>query len=206
MGIKSITTLVVLTGLLLLGAAGYFIGGFYGIGADEPHWPVTEELIAEVRDASITRASDGVEVPADLGSDERIRRGAGNYQAMCAVCHLTPGQQSGELFAGLYPQPPRFAMQQSINPQRGFWVIKHGIKMTGMPAWGGSNTDDDIWSLVAFLRAMPGMDEEGYQTLVASSDGHTHGGVATDGHDNSDGHHDIEKSAKDEHFADGHTH
>ncbi|MDH5356881.1 MAG: cytochrome c, partial [Gammaproteobacteria bacterium] len=162
-----------------------------------------------VRDASISKAALDISVPDELDNAERIRRGAGNYAAMCATCHLTPGQESSEMFAGLYPQPPRFYLDEVIEEKRAFWVVKHGLKMTGMPAWGGSNTDDDIWSLVAFLRAMPEIEPDHYRTLVAKSDGHTHGKekAAQMSHDNGDGHHDAEATKKmDDHNSDGHSH
>lgn len=62
------------------------------------------------------------------------------------------------------------------NPTAAFWVIKHGIKMTGMPAWGKSMDDEYVWGLVAFLNQHPGMPTGRYPELVAASGGHQHGG------------------------------
>jgi hypothetical protein len=83
------------------------------------------------------------------------------------------------------------------NPAATFWVIKHGIKATGMPAWGKSMGDPYIWGMVAFLDQLPNMDAEQYQTLVASSGGHEHGGGETQMHDHEGQH----GSAKADHHA-----
>lgn len=85
-------------------------------------------------------------------------------------------------------------------------MIKHGIKATGMPAWGKSMGDEYIWGMVAFLNQLPTMDAKQYQTLVASSGGHQHGGGETQMHnhegqhgDNKPGHHDNSGGGDDHH-------
>jgi hypothetical protein len=95
---------------------------------------------------------------------------------MCVACHLAPGAAGTELSQGLYPAPPNLSTQAIRSPEHAFWVIKHGIKASGMPAWGKSMDDPYIWDMVAFLQAMPTMDAAAYRDLVASSDGHSHGG------------------------------
>ena len=49
-----------------------------------------------------------------------------------------------------------------------FWILKHGIKMAGMPAWA-DHSDDELWATVAFLRKLPGMTEPDYARLVMQS-------------------------------------
>jgi mono/diheme cytochrome c family protein len=70
-----------------------------------------------------------------------------------------------EVRAGLYPHPPNLAQEEVDDAQRAFWIIKHGIKMSAMPAWGRSLDDAAIWDVVAFLQRMPGMTPEAYQQL-----------------------------------------
>lgn len=186
-----IKVVVVLAVIGLIAAAGFVYSGVYGIGADEPHWPVTSGLIAALRDRSIA-ARSRTEVPPDLGSDERVRRGAGNYDAMCTGCHLKPGMADSEIRKGLYPQPPNLAQAMAghahdadadaaaaaARAARQFWVIKHGIKMTAMPAWSMGGMDDGtIWDMVALLQKLPGMPEADYQALVEASEGHAHAGA-----------------------------
>ena len=102
------------------------------------------------------RARD-IEVPP-LGSAEQMRSGAGNYAAMCVGCHLAPGVAPTELSQGLYPAPPALAeATRDGDPAATFWVIKHGLKSTGMPAWGRFMEDHYIWSLVAFVEQLPSL-------------------------------------------------
>jgi len=78
---------------------------------------------------------------------------------MCIGCHLAPGVAETELSQSLYPAPPNLAkIGVDGNPSAAFWVIKHGIKATGMPAWGKSMGDEYIWGMVAFLNQLPTMD------------------------------------------------
>ncbi|HET9485757.1 MAG TPA: cytochrome c, partial [Xanthomonadales bacterium] len=106
--------------------------------------------------------------------------GAGNYSAMCAACHLSPDAQETELAIGLYPRPPRWDTLAGIDPREAFWVVKHGIKSSGMPAWGKSMDDEYLWGLVAFMGQFGSMTAAQYSALVAASPGHRHGGGETD--------------------------
>ena len=186
-------TIIWLLGALIMLAAGagaFIWSGAYNIAADDPHWPVTEEILETVRERSIeARAGDAVAV--DLADESLVRAGAGNYEAMCATCHLEPGEDGTELSNGLNPPPPDLTEHDAEDPAATFWVIKHGIKMTGMPAWGRSMDDQSIWGVVAFLQRLPGMSSADYHELVESSGGHSHG------HGESDADHDHE--AGDEH-------
>ena len=67
---------------------------------------------------------------------------------------------------GMYPKPPDLS-RTHVAPQVAFWVIKHGIKMSAMPAWGGSHDDIAIWSMVAFLQKLPSMNPAQYKAIVA---------------------------------------
>ena len=84
-----------------------------------------------------------------------LRQGAGNYNAMCMQCHLAPGMQGTELSRGLYPPPPDLT-RETVDAAGAFWVIKHGIKASGMPAWGRSMGDEYIWNMTAFVQQLPG--------------------------------------------------
>ena len=161
--------------------AGAVWSGLYDVGADAPHTRPVHALLETVRDRSIAvRAADLS--PPDLADEARIRHGAGNYDAMCADCHGVPGREPGDLQRGLYPAPPALA-DAAVDPRVAFWTIKHGIKASGMPAWGGHMGDDDIWNLVAFVATLPALDGERYAAAVAASGGHVHDGGRDDHHD-----------------------
>ncbi|ALN57978.1 cytochrome c [Lysobacter yananisis] len=163
--------------VLAAGAAGAAAlwSGIYDVGADAPHTRPVYAVLEYARERSVATRASAIAVPADLDDAERVRRGAGNYAAMCAGCHLTPGAGPSELSRGLYPAPPNLS-QREVDAASAFWTIKHGIKASGMPAWGGSMDDAHLWDLVAFLGRLPSLDAQGYRELVARSDGHSHGG------------------------------
>lgn len=149
-----------------VGALGYVRSGAYPIGADVPHASTTRHLIDTLRDASTQRAAGDVTVPGDLDDATRIAEGAHEYSDECAGCHLAPDIASTGLRSGLYPQPPNLANDGIDNPAEAFWIIKHGIKMSAMPAWGRTHDDRTLWSIVAFLRKLPGLTPAQYHAMA----------------------------------------
>ncbi|WP_324733788.1 c-type cytochrome [Pseudomonas paeninsulae] len=179
-------------------AGAYF--GLVNVGADDPHFPAVHAFLTMARDRSIEVRSRDIPVP-DLEDKALIRAGAGNYNSMCIGCHLAPGVAETELSQSLYPAPPNLTKAGvDGNPAAAFWTIKHGIKATGMPAWGKSMGDPYIWGMVAFLQQLPTLDAQQYQTLVASSSGHQHGGGETIMH-NHEGQHGGAEAAGEDHHA-----
>lgn len=170
--------LVLAAGLAMISVVAY--NGWIDVAADTPHDPLVFNAIEWARERSIARRLEDISSPKDLGSEQRVRLGAGNYEAMCSGCHLKPGVTDSEIRQGLYPQPPSLTAEaddEITHPARRFWIIKHGIKASGMPAWGkGGMTDEDIWNLVAFLDRLPDMTSEQYLALQVVSKGHMHGG------------------------------
>jgi mono/diheme cytochrome c family protein len=158
--------------LLLAGLSLFVYSGAYNVAADEPHWPLTHQLLQKVRDRSIASRSAGIALP-NLADKDLIALGAEHYREMCTGCHLAPGIDDTEMRAGLYPLPPSLA-KTSRRPQEQFWIIKHGLKMSGMPAWGATHDDEAIWGMVAFLRQLPGLDAAEYAALTGAADGSNH--------------------------------
>ncbi|MFC5526367.1 c-type cytochrome [Rhodanobacter ginsengisoli] len=162
----SITVAVVAT-IAVAGAVGFVYSGLYNIGADDHHTRPVSALMQTLRERSIEAHSQHISVP-DLEDPQLILKGAGQYAAMCTQCHLKPGMENSEIRPGLYPQPPNLSKFRP-DPREAFWVIKHGIKMSAMPAWGFSHDDATIWSMVAFLQKLPDMTPEQYQDIVAKA-------------------------------------
>ena len=157
-------------------AAGAVYFGVINVGADDPHSAPVYAILSIARDRSIEVRSRNIQVP-DLSQEALIREGAGNYNSMCVGCHLAPGLAGTELSNSLYPAPPNLSkLGVDGHPAAAFWIIKHGIKSTGMPAWGKSMADPYIWGMVAFLQQLPSLDAEQYKALITSSGGHQHGG------------------------------
>lgn len=173
--LKLLTTLLLAVLAVILIGAGVVYFGLINVAADNPHNPLVHTLLETARERSIAVRADSIEVP-DLSDPELIRSGAGNYDAMCVICHLAPGVDSTELSQNLNPAPPNLAdPNRTDDPAIDFWIIKHGIKATGMAAWGKSMADPSIWGLVALLEQLPSLTTMEYQALVSASGGHQHG-------------------------------
>ena len=148
--------LVAVALLVLIGAAAVGIyAGLYNIAADVPHTQPVYWLLETVRDRSVEARVRDIVVPNDLKDPNRISRGAGQYADMCSGCHLAPGMKRTEISQGLYPRAPELRRKTTLTPAEQFWVVKHGIKMTGMPAWGVTHDEDLLWDVVAFVRKLP---------------------------------------------------
>jgi mono/diheme cytochrome c family protein len=163
-----IKSLLIVLLLAVLGGAGFVYSGWYDIGADSPHWSSTHAVLETLRQRSIAHHAAGLAVPAGLDDPAVVLAGAGQYAAMCTGCHLAPGMAGSEIRPGLYPRPPDLS-RVPVDPRQAFWAIKHGIKMSAMPAWGASHDDATIWSMVAFLRKLPELTPAEYRAIVAKA-------------------------------------
>jgi mono/diheme cytochrome c family protein len=146
-----------LLGLAVLGIiAGVVVmlSGVVNVAATIPHNPITALVLSTTMDNSVRHHAKGV------------MDGVRHYREMCVGCHLAPGINSSEIRKGLLPEPPK--LQEAVDewkPNELFWVIKNGVKMTGMPAWGPTHSDQKIWAIVAFLEKLPHMTAEQYKEM-----------------------------------------
>ena len=168
--------------LLLTGAIAMFIvaaavaaivalSGLYNVAADAPHFEATKALIAGIRERSVESRLGGINVPP-LADAHMIADGASDYDAMCTACHLAPGMGENEMRPGMNPKPPILWKMRNTDPREQFWIIKHGIKMTGMPAWGVTHNDAEIWNMVAFLQKLPSLSSAQYKAIVMAGGTH----------------------------------
>jgi mono/diheme cytochrome c family protein len=151
-----------------IGAAVFFFGGYYDVAttAKEPrivHW-----ALSTVRMASVNRhATDAP--PRTLDTPSVQRAGARAYSERgCINCHGGPGVEWAKFSEGLRPDPPDLKdIVRERTPAQLFWVIKNGINMTGMPNFGEA-PDQELWSIVAFLRKLPTVTDEEFKTWRAT--------------------------------------
>lgn len=155
----------------VVGAATIY-SGLYNIAADVPHTQPVYWLLETARDRSVEARARDIVVPNDLNDPTRISKGARQYADMCSGCHLAPGMKRTEISQGLYPRAPELRRKTDLTPADQFWVVKHGIKMTGMPAWGVTHDDALLWDLVAFVRKLPELTPEQYETVVKNAPKH----------------------------------
>ncbi len=189
---KMVKIPLVLAVLGVLLGLGVLYSGLYPMGADVPHNRLTYWALETLRERSIARAIRDIKVPP-LDDPNLLLGGGADYNDMCAQCHLKPGKKDSEFTLGLYPQPPNLAMSADAHHHtegddghgdakasaaRQFWIIKHGIKASGMAAFGKTHDDDRIWAMVAFLQKLPSLTPVQYQILTARPEGemeHEHG-------------------------------
>lgn len=172
--------------LAVAGIAGLTIAytGAYNIAATEKHFSFTRWAFETTFHNSVEQRAAGVSSPEKL-TPEMLQAGAAAYKAMCQHCHAGPGVDRSEWASGMRPRPPHLAEAATgWSPQEVFWIAKHGIKMTGMPAFGPTHEDKALWNIVAFVKELPAMTPERYASLGEGESGRhgsgQHGAAARD--------------------------
>lgn len=166
---KTIVWTVIAVVIIVFGSGLFYINsGSFDVAATskDPGWLAW--ILKTTRENSIERRAEEVELPADsvLTDPNTIKAGFEHYDEMCVGCHLAPGLNSSEIREGLNPQPPQLAKRgKDLSPKEAFWVIKHGIEMTGMPAWGPTHSDEKLWQLVAFVKKLPEISAADYKAM-----------------------------------------
>ena len=173
---KTLRIIIGLVALVIIGGGLYVYSGAYDVAATSPHGGFTTWLFNAIRHQSIERQAKRIDVP-DLDSDELRLAGINAFDEMCTGCHTAPGAQQSPLAQGLNPAPPDLDISaENLTPEELFWITKFGIKMTGMPGWGPTHSDEDIWRIVAFLQVLPGLSVDDYQAMLEAAKGKGHHG------------------------------
>lgn len=158
---------------LLIGVGGAVGGltmvlGLVPIKASSGHWAITRWFLNFSMGRSVAMHAARIE-PPPLEDPALVLRGAGQYEGVCRPCHGAPGMAPPPAVRFMTPQPPdlRTHLQIWSAPQL-FYIVKHGVKFTGMPGWPSQHRDDEVWAMVAFLQRMPLMTPGEYRRLVAA--------------------------------------
>jgi mono/diheme cytochrome c family protein len=148
--------------LVPLGAWTYVKSGLYNVGASKPHTKFTEWLTHETMIHSVRSHAKGILAPQSATTDQVVR-GFCTYETHCVACHGAAAVARQHWVSGLEPQPPYLLDATHVwKPRELFWIVKNGIKMTGMPAWRDSLTDGQIWDVVAWLEATGQLQPQTY--------------------------------------------
>ncbi len=164
---RVISTILITILVLIAGAVAFVLSGTYNIAATDHHWEITEWLVEKTKDRSIEEQSKHVSAPpADMSG--LMEKGAPHFHEMCRRCHGAPGIHRDEFAEGLYPSPPNLRSQdvQAWMDEELFWIVKNGLKLTGMPAFGPTHNDETLWGIVALVRKLPQMSGEDYLRIV----------------------------------------
>ena len=161
--------------------------GIYNVAADEGHSGIEEWVLSTTSRRSIQARAGGIAAPTDLTDSTMIRRGAVAFAQMCQTCHGAPGRERSVTGEGMSPTPPRLSeAAEKWEPEEVYWIVAHGIKMAGMPAYGPTHTEEELWELVAFVKSLPETTPERYAALTAPAEAaadSTARPLADDGHD-----------------------
>jgi len=165
-----LATLAISGGLVLFAGVVYVYGGFFDVAASTRHGALTSWLIETARMRSIATHARNIQPPSGLDHPDQVLTGTEHFAAHCAMCHGAPGVPKGDIAQGMYPPPPDLVHAAGrYHDAELFWIIRHGIKMTGMPAWA-DHSDDEIWTIVAFLKNLgSGMTEQQYVELIRAT-------------------------------------
>ena len=151
---------------LVLGVLLVAASGIVPLTASSGHWAVTEWLLQFGKRRSVSAHTLGMR-ELDLAPPWLVMKGAGHYESGCRPCHGGVDSPTPRIAAAMLPLPPHLPPRIEMwDPEELFYIVKHGIKFTGMPAWQSQERDDEVLALVAFLLAMPDMDSDVYRGLV----------------------------------------
>jgi cytochrome c553 len=158
--------------LTMLALGGVALGmafawsGLFNVAASSGHWAITSWLLHYVMRQSVETRALGIEAPS-LDDPALVHRGAGHYASGCAPCHGAPGQERSPVAREMTPAPPYLPPRiPHWEPEELFWIVRHGVKFTGMPAWVALEREEEIWAMVAFLRQLPEMTPQDYRRLA----------------------------------------
>jgi mono/diheme cytochrome c family protein len=156
-----------LAGLFLIGLIVMY-SGMINVSAMEGPPGFIKWVLSSTMERSVESRSEGIKVP-DLENEAMINEGVEHYTEMCQGCHGAPGIEDSEMAKGLEPKAPHlYEMEDTdeFEPAEAFWIIKNGIMLTSMPAWGVTHSDEKIWDIVASLKKLPEMSPEEYSKLA----------------------------------------
>jgi len=161
-----------LTGLVaaaaVVVAAGFLItwSGVVSVAASSGHWPMFNWFLDFAMRRSVRTHAGGIEAPA-LDEPAMVLRGAAHYATGCEPCHGGAGVPGATVMRQMTPvAPPLEPLMARWAPNEVFWIVLHGLKYTGMPAWPAQERADEVWAVVAFLLRLPELDAAAYEELV----------------------------------------
>lgn len=145
--------------------------GLFPIAASSGHWPITDWFLHWTMQNS-ARTYSALESPDNPRDDNGLVSAAGHFHQSCAVCHGAPGKKPSPSMQAATPHAPDLSRTVSSYSDRElFWIVNHGVKYTGMPAWPTQERPDEVRRMVGFLRRLPNMEPAEYRRLVEAPAG-----------------------------------
>lgn|SRR5512139_668209 len=168
--LKGMVSGAVLTlAVALIGAYALVRSGLIPANADATPGRLEIWMARTSLDATLRRDAPKGKNPVAL-TEQNLIHGVRLFAQNCAVCHgSAKGDASASPIAkGLYQKPPQMATEGVEDDPEGvsFWKIKHGIRLTGMPSFGYTLSDREIWTLALFLKHMDKLPPAAQQTWL----------------------------------------
>lgn len=140
--------------------------GVFDVAASSGHWKITDWFLHFAMRSSVRTYALPIDPPAELPR-HALQPAAGHFARGCAICHGAPGEARSPAASRMLPQPPGLAGKVGEwSDAQLFYIVKHGVRFTGMPAWPTQARDDEVWAMIAFLRELPGLDRGRYRDLA----------------------------------------
>ncbi len=162
-----------LVGLALAGLL-FAWSGLFNTSASSGHWAISNWFLHWTMRNSV-RTHTLLEAPRNpIATDGQLVSAAGHFAAACATCHGAPGQRPSPVMQRATPHAPDLTTgetKEKWTDAELFYILKHGVKFTGMPAWGAEGRDDEVRRMVAFVRRLPGMTAAQYRALSGEATG-----------------------------------
>jgi hypothetical protein len=147
--------------VLAIGGVIYIYSGMYDVSVANRDKGISRWILETTMENSVEHHARNVEIPS-LDDSTMILKGYVHYSRMCG-CHGAPGRESN---ASYNPEPPElYRTAAEWQPNELFWIVKNGIKMSGMPSFSARASDDEIWETVAFLRVLPKLNPDQYKAM-----------------------------------------
>ncbi len=146
--------------VLLLVAFCYVRFGFVDPRADKEVSLLESKIAMPALDAAVDRRASEVHNPVQ-SQDANLTAGMKVYQTNCASCHGDIHHPRGPLADSLYPRAPQFLEDAPDMPEnQNFYIIQHGVRMSGMPAWKQVLNEQEIWQVTTFLSHMDKLPQQ----------------------------------------------
>jgi mono/diheme cytochrome c family protein len=163
-----LATLAVLAALGLGAAAAVVAAGWYDVSATRQHTQPVYSLLELTMRRSVQLRARGLEPPEQQAL--QLRRGAACFRDKCVQCHGAPGVAQGDIGKSMQPLPgPLVDAARHWRLREVYWITRHGIRMSGMPAWEYRLRDEDLWAVAAFVMQLAELSTQDYRERMAQA-------------------------------------
>ncbi|NEX64921.1 c-type cytochrome [Noviherbaspirillum galbum] len=148
-------------------AAGIVYSGVVNVAATEPHLSVSYYVLHYAMRRSVIHHARDIQAPP-LEDAARIGRGAVLYRQHCVQCHGGPGVAPEALGYGVRPVPTNLAEdERDWEAREVYWIIRHGVRLSAMPAWEYRLSEEEMWDLTAFVKQLSKVSPQDYMQMTA---------------------------------------